>query len=200
MIEEIVVNNRKYKVSEFHGEVVDQQVSETMFSRSSSHRNEYGQYVSSNVSGTHATKEFFLVNQQGEERAYSFTNLPIPPIRHSHIGQVIHVKKENDKNYRLVLIRNVTLNTEYLRENEIEQLCLNSKNVVQELSLVAVGLFCIFFSLWYLLSFLLLDGGFGSLILAIIAAPIAVYIFRSSNNRFTNHQQLLTEAILSKRI
>ena len=77
MIEEILVNNKKYTLSEFHGEVVNQQVSSTSYSSSSSHRNEHDQYVSNNNSGTLTTKEFFLVNQHGEERAFSFTGLSI---------------------------------------------------------------------------------------------------------------------------
>ena len=199
MVEEIVVNNRKYTLSEFHGEVVDQQVSATSFSSGSSHRNEYGQHVSSNVSGTRTTKEFFLVNKEGEERAYSFTNLSIPSIRPSHLAQVMYLRKEGAKEYRLVLVRNVTLNTDYLLEKEIEQLCLDSKNVILELALVAFGVFFIFVSFCLFVVALFLEGGFGILVLAIIAAAIATYVIRSGNNRFSKQEQLIKATILNKR-
>ena len=199
MIEEILVNNKKYTLSEFHGEVVNQQVSSTSYSSSGSHRNEHDQYVSNNNSGTLTTKEFFLVNQHGEERAFSFTGLSIPSIRPGHVAQVMYLRKEGAKEYRLVLVRNVTLNTDYLPEKEIEQLCLNSNNMIPELALAAVGVFGIVFSLWHFLAYFFWDGGFGSLALAVIAAAIATYILRSGNARFSKQERLLKSMILNKR-
>lgn len=200
MIEEIVVNNKKFTISTFHGEVVNQQVSSTSYSSSGIGRDTYGNLISTFDSGTLTTKEFFLVNQHGEERAYSFTGQPIPSIRPGHIGQVIYVKKEGAKEFCLVLVRNATLNTDYLREKEIEQLCLSKASVVPELASMLVALFCVFFSIWQLISFLILDGGFISLILVIIAIPIAVFLSKRSNAKFANEQKLLKVAILNRRI
>jgi hypothetical protein len=199
MIEEIIVNNQKYMISDFYGEVVNQQVSSTSYSNSRSGTDAYGNSISSRSSGTVTTKEFFLVNEHGEERAYSFTALPIPSIRPGHIGQVIHVTKEGSKKSVLVLVRNVTLNTDLLREKEIGPLCVDSKTIVLELALVAVAVFCMFFSLWYALSFLFLDGGFSSLALACISALVAIYISTNSNARFTKKQQILKDVILNRR-
>lgn len=199
MIEEVVVNNRKFMLSEFHGEVVSQQVSSTSYSSSGGYTNQHGQYVSNNNSGTLTTKEFFLVNQHGEEKAYSFTGLPIPSIRPGHVAQVMYLRKEGAKESRLVLVRNVTLNTDYLPEKEIEQLCLNSNTLIPELALVAVGVLGIVFSFWHFLAYFFWDGGFGSLALAVIAAIIATYIIRSNNAKFSKQERLLKSMILNKR-
>lgn len=199
MIETILVGNKEYTLTEFHGEVVDQQVSATSYHRNSSYINEYDQAVSRTSSGTHTTKEFFLVNQQGEERAYSFTNAPIPSIRPGHIAQVMIVNRQGTKDSHYVFVRNSTLNTEYVDLGAIEKLCDTPERQALGLAAAAIGSFFMFFCLWRLFTFFFLEAGFSGLLPIIVAAPISYFTFKLTRDSFIKRKQQLQNEIISRR-
>nr|WP_181717543.1 hypothetical protein [Psychrobacter sp.]QJS05801.1 hypothetical protein [Psychrobacter sp.] len=200
MSETILVGNKKYTLTEFHGEVVDQQVSETSYRSNTSYINEHDQAVSRTSSGTHTTKEFFLVNQQGEERAYSFTNAPVPSIRPGHIAQVMIVNRQGTKNSHYVFVRNATLNAEYLDSGAIGKLCSTPENIVLGLVATAIIVFSGVFCFWRLFTFFFLDAGFSSLLPIIIAVPIGYFAFKFIGNGLAKHSQQLKDEIFSRRV
>lgn len=128
MTEQIVVDNITYKLFEFHGKAVDQQAS------SETHVSGGNLYVTGNtlysnpvVSSSYNTKELFLVNDNGQERDFSFTNKDLPAIRLSHIVQVKWLIKEGRERGPFVIVYNQSLNKYFIDEVMITEAMYGNK-------------------------------------------------------------------------
>lgn len=133
MRELITESGINYCLSGFHGRVVGLQVvSET--SHHSGHSN--GRRYSS--SATHTTKSFFLLNDAGQEKAFSFSDRKLPAMRDGHIVQVMWLSRENAKTGKYFLVRNVTLNEEFLDVENIKQVYLDKKTALS-IFLISIG-------------------------------------------------------------
>lgn len=89
--------NYKYTIYQFSGKVVAGDTSTTV---ATSGRNIH----------TVTYKDFFLLNDEGKEKHFSFNDINLPRLRVGHILQVMWVIKEGEKTGKYVLVRNVSLN------------------------------------------------------------------------------------------
>lgn len=88
--------NYKYTIYQFSGKVVARDSETTVSTRGGNiHTNTY--------------KDFFLLNNSGKEKHFSFNEIDLPPLRLGHIIQVMWVIKEGEKTGKYVFVRNVSL-------------------------------------------------------------------------------------------
>lgn len=122
MAKKIVVDNVTYELFDFVGKVIEQQISsETHVSGGNSYVVGNTLYSNPVVSSSYNTKEFFLINEHGEERDFNFTNKNLPAIRPSHIVQVKWLIREDKKRGPFVIVYNQSLNKYFIDEIKIKE-------------------------------------------------------------------------------
>lgn len=128
MAKQIVVDNVTYKLFDFIGKVIEQQTSsETHISGGNSYVVGNTLYSNPVVSSSYNTKEFFLVNEHGEERDFNFTNKDLPAIRPSHIVQVKWLIREDKERGPFVIVYNQSLNKYFIDEVMITEAMYGNK-------------------------------------------------------------------------
>ena len=167
-----------------------------------SHRSGYSNGGGYSSSETHTTKSFFLLNDKGQEKAFSFSDRKLPAMRDGHIVQVMWLSRENAKTGKYFLVRNVTLNEEFLDVENIKQVYLDKKTV-QSVYLIAAGvLILIVFAIVAFAKAILSAEGEGTFytILGILLFIVVCVVLGWSNIRNRNRYSRMTSEVYKRAI
>lgn len=157
MNEHILFEGENYTLYSFHGRVVDQNaISETHVSGGGGYSNAHGATFHPVVSNTYTTKEFFLINENGKEQDFSFTNKPIPAIRPGHIVEVKWLIKGDNKTGPYVIVYNHSTDKYFVDQMKISKEMYNDSPFTSSpiyhptisAVMIVIGLGCIINGLW----------------------------------------------------